>query len=523
MPSKLGLPHDGDRLNPVPGHDRFRYLIYMTRLIFLVVLLIFSTGCRRVEPAPPQKDVPAQVHKFCGACHAYPPPETYPRWAWKEEVERGYLFFTKSSLPLTAPPIDDVIKYYEDRAPEKLPVARPELSKNPLRVQFERIDIPEAPGLAPPAISNVSIVNLFDKKRPTILACEMRFGWVMALDPRETRPKWKILGKVRNPAHAEVVDLDGDGIPDILVADLGSFEPTDRRCGSVVWLRGNKDGSFTPITLLKDVGRVADVQAADFRGTGKLDLLVAAFGWQQTGEIIFLENRAKDWAKPDFVPHVLDERHGAIHVPVADLNGDGKPDFVALISQEHETIVAFLNEGNGKFKKETIFTAEHPSYGSSGIQLVDMNGDGKLDVLYTNGDVLDKPYLLKPYHSVQWLENQGKYPWKHHAITPMHGVHRAVAADLCGRGKMDIVAVSFLPEEGFPERKKQKLEAILLLENTGKGKFAIHPLEKGACDHVTCAVGDLFGSGRNDIVTATFTSTKAEYALTIWKNLGAKK
>src|SRR5579864_3458677 len=109
------------------------YVIFMMpRRIFVAILFLVSAGCARQTPSPPKtRDINAQVHKFCGACHAYPPPETFPRWAWKEEVERGYLFFTQSSLALTAPPIDDVVKYYEDRAPEKLPTLRPELSKNP--------------------------------------------------------------------------------------------------------------------------------------------------------------------------------------------------------------------------------------------------------------------------------------------------------------------------------------------------------------------------------------------------------
>jgi len=471
-------------------------------------------------PARDAGDVSAQVHQFCGACHAYPPPDTFPRSAWKEEVERGYVFFAQSGLAMPAPPIDDVVKHYEDRAPLELPFVRPRLTSAPLPVRFEPMHIPGPPGTSPPALSNVNLVRLHDTTRPTLLACEMRWGLVMALKPYEATPAWQILGKVPNPAHAEMVDLDGDGIQDILVADLGNFAPTDRRCGSVVWLRGKKDGSFTPITLLRDVGRVADVQAADFRGTGKLDLVVAVFGWQQTGEIILLENHTTDWSKPNFVPKVIDERHGTIHVPVTDLNGDGKPDFVALISQDHETVVAFLNEGNGSFRKETIYSAPHPAYGSSGIQLVDMDGDGDLDVLYTNGDVLDRPYLLKPYHSVQWLENQGKFPFVHHPITTMHGVHRAVAADLTGRARKDVVAVSFLPKEGFPDREKLKLDAILFLEQTKSGEFDCHSLESATCDHVTCAVGDLYATGRQDLVTANFTSLKAGYALTIWKNLG---
>jgi len=177
-----------------------------------------------------------------------------------------------------------------------------------------------------------------------------------------------------------------------------------------------------------------------------------------------MENQSPDGDHLKFETRVLDDRHGTIHVPVCDLHGDGRKDFIAVISQEHETIVAFLNDGKGHFEERTIWTAPHPAYGSSGIQVVDMNRDGNPDVLYTNGDVLDKPYLLKPYHSVQWLENPGpgKFPWVHHALTPMYGVHRAVAADLCGDPKLlDVAAVCFLPaaatrEEGFPDRETLK-------------------------------------------------------------------
>jgi hypothetical protein len=361
-----------------------------------------------------------------------------------------------------------------------------------------------------------------------VLACDMRGGAVLLLQPYLSEPKWRLLYGADadagfNPACTEVVDLDGDGKLDILVANLGSFLPTDRRCGSVLWLRGRGEGRFEPVTLFKDKGRIADVQVRDFNGDGKLDLIVAAFGWKNTGEIYYLENHTTDWKKPRFDASILDDRHGAIHVPIADLNDDGKPDFVALISQEHETVVAFLNDGNGHFQKKTLYRASHPGYGSSGIQLVDLDGDKKLDVLYTNGDVLDQPYLLKPYHSVQWLENKGDLTFTHHHLTPMYGVHRAVAADLDGDGDLDIVAVNFLPSESFKECKELKLDSVLVLEQTAPGVFARHSLETGTCDHVSCAVGDVFGSGRNDIVTGNFTSESLEHSLTIWKNLGARR
>jgi hypothetical protein len=475
-------------------------------------------------PAMDQAELARHVHEFCGTCHAYPPPETFPRSAWKEEVERGYSFFGRSNLRLTPPPIAPVVRYYEKRAPEQLPPAIIERATTPLPVKFVAERFGRPPGTKAPAVSNVNLVHLSDPKRLDILACEMRWGLVMALRPYEANPAWRILGKVANPAHAEVVDLNKDGIPDIIVADLGSFPPADRLCGRVVWLRGNKDGSYTPFTLLQDVGRVADVQAADFNGDGKLDLVVAVFGWQNTGEIIVLENRTTDWEHPAFEPHVIDPRHGGIHVPVADLNRDGKPDFVALIAQEHEEICAFINEGNFRFRRQKLFAASHPAYGSSGIQLVDLDGDGHVDLLYTNGDTLDAPHLLKPYHSVQWLRNRGngRLDFEHRPIAPLYGVHRAVAADIAGTGRMDIVAVSYLPEKYFPQRQAQNLDSIILLEQTAPGQFVRHTLESKMCDHVTCAVGDIYGSGRIDIVTANFTLDDNADSLLILRNENPK-
>jgi hypothetical protein len=532
---------------------RMRFLPWTLMLAAIMAGLgaVLVAGCNHKsalddEPPPPRPIVPTanlaeRVHEFCGACHSYPPPETFPRKYWKDEVERGYRFFGRSGMALVAPPITEVVKYYEDRAPEELPSAKIERASGPCPVRFEQVHFPPPKGVPAACISNVNLVHLSDPKRLDVLATDMKAGLLLLLKPYEPNPTWRVLAQVPNPAHTEVVDLDGDGIKDILVANLGNFAPTDRLCGSVVWLRGNKDGSYTPYTLLEGVGRVADVQAADFRGVGKFDLVVAAFGWNSTGEIYHLENQTTDWSKPHFVPHVLDKRHGAIHVPVARLQGqrpDQPPDFVALISQEHETVVAFLNDGRGTFRKETLFQAAHPAYGSSGIQLVDLNGDGNPDVLYTNGDTLDKPYLLKPYHGIQWLENPGKgwwkrpgeaaSLWKHHPIAPMYGVHRALAADFRGTGKkdqLDIVAVCFLPPEAFPQRSEQQLDAIIYLKQLAPGKFARYTLESVTCDHVTCAVGDIYGSGRIDFVTGPFQGGKASTAnsphgLTIWRNLG---
>src|SRR5260370_18177526 len=60
------------------------------------------------DAAPPVVvgDISPEIHQFCGACHQYPPPDTFPRSAWRQEVERGYVFFENSSLHMGAPPLE---------------------------------------------------------------------------------------------------------------------------------------------------------------------------------------------------------------------------------------------------------------------------------------------------------------------------------------------------------------------------------------------------------------------------------
>jgi hypothetical protein len=271
------------------------------------------------------------------------------------------------------------------------------------------------------------------------------------------------------------------------------------------------------------------VQAADFDDDGDLDLVVAVFGRLAVGEILLLENRTTAADKPVFVRKTLDKRHGAIHVPVADLNGDHRPDFVALISQEHETVVAFLNVGNHEFAAHAIYTAPHPAFGSSGIQLVDLDRDGDLDVVMSNGDSLDSN-LLRPYHGIQWLENEGSYPFRHHRLTALYGVHRALAADLDGDGDLDIAATCFLPGAYYKRLCGELgLDAVVVLEQTAQGQFTRHALETVTCHHATSDLGDFDADGRIDFVTGNLFVPEPGRAiepaadsdsLVLWRNLG---
>jgi hypothetical protein len=208
-------------------------------------------------------------------------------------------------------------------------------------------------------------------------------------------------------------------------------------------------------------------------------------------------------------------------VPVADLNGDRLPDFVALVSQQHETVVAFLSDGAGGFHRETIDTAPHPAWGSSGLELVDLDRDGDLDALVTNGDMLDD-FVVKPYHGIRWLENRGGFPWVPHPLAGLPGVNRARAADLDGDGDLDVVACAFVPppREGDAPATLDDPASLVWLEQTAPGRFERHTLERGG-RHVSLDVGDYDGDGDLDLVVGSFRGPGPEL-LEVWENRSAR-
>ena len=183
------------------------------------------------------------------------------------------------------------------------------------------------------------------------------------------------------------------------------------------------------------------------------------------------------------------------------------------------TIGAFLNVGGGEFKKQTLHAANDPSFGSSGIQVVDLDKDGDDDIIYTNGDMFDS-LLVKPYHGIRWLENTGEFPFVAHELTSMPGVHRALAGDLDNDGDLDIAAVAFVPHGLRVNGVDRDLDAMIWLEQVRPGEFQRHTIETGGCLHATFELADLDQDGDLDIVAGSFyeRGDVNQPAVTIWWN-----
>ena len=212
-----------------------------------------------------------------------------------------------------------------------------------------------------------------------------------------------------------------------------------------------------------------------------------------------LKNQGTDAGETTFERQILDSRHGTVALQQVDMNEDGHLDFVALVSQEYEALDLFLNRGDGTFAIQSLFIGPGPSYGSSGLELVDLDLDGDVDVLYVNGDSFDSD-LIKPYHSIQWLRNDGELQFQHQTIAHMPGVHRATPGDVDGDGDLDLVASSLLPSRMRIDRETQRYDSVLLLVNDGSMNFTRKTIEAGDYAHPTSVLADIDGDTDLDLI-----------------------
>lgn len=510
------------------------YFICTRRVLYLLAVGAFLQGvacdgrvATSVSVGEAERHTPAvsadaeQVAAFCGNCHATPSPDTFPREAWPREVKRGFDFYFESFRSDLSPPVvEEVIAYYQELAPLEphAEPSSPDTSGSDSRSRFRQSTTP-SPLAEPPGVASISWLKLPGDEQPSLVFCDMRSGEISRVLLADSPLAVESLATLKNPTRVAVCDLNGDGAEEIVVAELGSFTSEDHHNGALVWLRRDETNGWRQRLLVSGLGRVADVQPADFDRDGDVDLVVAEFGHLRTGRILLYENLGNEGGIPRLREHVIDDRHGGIHVPIGDLNGDGLLDFVALISQEHEVVEAYLGDGAGGFRRERIFTAGDPSYGSSGIQLVDLDRDGDLDVLYSNGDTFGSDYL-KPYHGVSWLENRGDFPFAARRLADMVGVQRALAVDIDGDDDLDIVAVGFMPSNLVANSAVADHDSIIFLEQTRAGEFERRSLERGTFLHAALEIGDFDGDGDADLAIGNFQdiATTMQPWLTMWWN-----
>jgi hypothetical protein len=151
------------------------------------------------------------------------------------------------------------------------------------------------------------------------------------------------------PMSVAVADVNGDGKPDLLVANCdasGSSSCIDLSVdGSVGVLLGNGDGTFQTVVAYDSGGSGgASVAVADVNGDGKPDLVVADNcdrGCNSGGLVGVLLGKGLGIFKP--VVGFGISNANANSVAVADVNGDGKPDLLVAITSNVGEVAVLLN------------------------------------------------------------------------------------------------------------------------------------------------------------------------------------
>lgn len=368
----------------------------------------------------------------------------------------------------------------------------------------------------PPIISNLEAVDLDGDGLMDIIVCDCKsnsVNWIRQY-PAGVYTETVLADGLNAPAHVQVVDFDKDGDNDILVAVLGLLFPSNDKIGSVVILENDGKNHFTKHVVVDKVARVSDVRAGDLDGDGDLDLAVAQFGYDD-GETRWIENLG-NW---QFKSHILQNLSGPINVILDDIDKDGDLDIISLVSQEWEEIYAFINDGKGNFTSKLIYGSSNEDFGSSGIYICDLDKDGDDDILYTNGDAFDYiPPRGKPWHGVQWLENKGNLNFEFHRICNFIGAYNARPVDIDNDGDLDIFCVS-----AFNLWEKPESQSFIWLENIGNMKFILHDIANSPTHILTLESADFNNDGLMDFVTGdmhAYPPYDRMGRVTLWMNNG---
>lgn len=178
-----------------------------------------------------------------------------------------------------------------------------------------------------------------------------------------------------------VADINGDGRPDLIVTNYGDSTISVLLNTTAV---GSTVASFADQQVFYTVGGPYSVQTADLNGDGVPDIIVSEFDF---GTVSVLLNTTPAGSSTVSFSAEQDFSTGSFpaSLAVVDMNSDGLPDLVTT-NEGDNTISVLLNttqvgDTQPSFADQQVFAVGNAP---EGIKAADMDGDGMPDLIVAN-------------------------------------------------------------------------------------------------------------------------------------------
>lgn len=270
----------------------------------------------------------------------------------------------------------------------------------------------------------------------------------------------------------QIADINRDGKNDVILSESG--------CGVEILLQ-TQDGKLTPSVFLSGLDS-HKVQVIDINRDGKPDIVGA--GWGTNTVSVWLNNGDGTFTPPN--AYSLDH-YGWEHLAVGDFNGDGRPDIAVTSGQGDmsKSLAMIYQQPDGSFGRQS-YRATDPYWGTGGVAIGDINGDGRNDVIVSFGG--NAPANI----GVLYQQTDGTLG-ELQKIPASDIPREIVISDINGDGRQDIVVYN---DSGYGlSVYLQKPDGILASRER-------YGAPSGSGTGQMLAMGDLNGDGKPDIVTA---------------------